>query len=94
MRMRGYHSVNHREAGYEKGQLPTSYYYVPSDALTTMHQYGPLHGAFFNREFPQSWRDIDASIGNIPVKGERGVVVDEGLAAERLDQEADMEMER
>ena len=64
--MRGYHSVNHREAGYEDGRLPTTYYYVPLDNLSIMHQYSALHGAFFNREFPTSWRDIDSSIGDVP----------------------------
>lgn len=65
-RMRGYHSMNHRLPGYEKGILPDSYYYVPKENAKTMHQYARLHGAFFNREFPVSWRDIDKSIGDLP----------------------------
>ena len=66
--MRGYHSVNHREPGYEDGVLPTTYYYVPRDSRDALHHYTALHGAFFNREFPTSWRDIDASIGDVPLK--------------------------
>jgi hypothetical protein len=27
-----------------------------------MHQYEPLSGAFFNREFPTSWRQIDFDV--------------------------------
>jgi len=65
-RMRGYHSVNHKESGYEKGLLPNSYYYVPMENQKSMQQYARLHGAFFNREFPTSWRDIDKSVGNLP----------------------------
>lgn len=71
--MRGYHSVNHREPGFEDGQLPTTYYYVPTDNLNAMHEYAALHGAFFNREFPTSWRDIDSSIGNFPKVEDRVV---------------------
>jgi GDP-fucose protein O-fucosyltransferase len=66
MRVRGYHSSKDKLAGYEKGLLPTSYYYVTKDKLKVMHQYTPLNGAFFNREFPTSWRDIDKGIGNHP----------------------------
>ena len=65
-RMRGYHSVNHKEEGYEDGRLPTSYYYVPIQNQKVMHTYSAIRGAFFNREFPTSWRGIDASVGDIP----------------------------
>lgn len=71
--MRGYHSVNHRVPGYEDGRLPTTFYYVPEDNLKIMHQYSGLYGAFFNREFPTSWRDIDASIGDVP-RQEKGAM--------------------
>jgi len=64
-RMRGYHSVNDQAAGYENGVLPTSYYYVPTENVKAMHKYARLHGAFFNREFPVSWRGIDKSIGMV-----------------------------
>ena len=49
------------------GLLPTTYYYTPKVNEGAMHRYSPLHGAFFNREFPASWRDIDKSIGNLPL---------------------------
>jgi hypothetical protein len=64
--MRGYHSTNHKEPGYEQGILPTSLYYAPPDDMNEMNRYVPLHGSFFSREFPTSWRDIDAGIGHLP----------------------------
>jgi hypothetical protein len=63
--MRGYHSANHQEPGYEDGVLPTTYYYVPKENERTMHQYSALTGAFFNREFPTSWRDVSLSHANL-----------------------------
>ena len=27
-----------------------------------MHEYQPLKGSFFNREFPTSWREIDKNV--------------------------------
>lgn len=62
MRMRGYHSQNRRDPGYEDGMLPSSYYYATMDRKQEMHQYAPLRSGFFNREFPMSWRDIDKSV--------------------------------
>lgn len=64
-RMRGYYSTRDKLPGYEKGVLPTSYYYVPVNHRGQMHQYAALHGAFFNREFPTSWRDLDKGIGRL-----------------------------
>ena len=66
MRMRGYHSVKDQLPGYEKGLLLNSFYYVPAPALERMHRFAPLQGAFFNREFPTSWRDIDVGVGQLP----------------------------
>lgn len=65
-RIRGYHAVNHKLPGYQEGVLPTSYYYTPLGQRDAMLRYAPLQGAFFNREFPTSWRDIDKGIGNLP----------------------------
>jgi hypothetical protein len=65
--MRGYHSAKDKLPGFQKGLLPTSYYYVPTDRQVEMHKYAALHGAFYNREFPTSWRDLDKSIGNHPM---------------------------
>jgi GDP-fucose protein O-fucosyltransferase len=70
VRVRGYHSSKDMLAGHEKGLLPTTYYYVTKDKLKVMHEYTPLSGAFFNREFPTSWRDIDKGIGNHPTMEE------------------------
>jgi hypothetical protein len=60
--MRAYHAIKQQLPGYEQGVLPTSYYYVPVDARDIMHKYAVVHGAFFNREFPVSWKDIDQGI--------------------------------
>ena len=65
-RMRGYRSVRDKLPGYKDGSLPTSYYYAVVKKKLEMHEYAPLHGAFFNREFPTSWRDIDKGIGELP----------------------------
>jgi len=66
-RMRGYHSVNHKWLGHEKGELNSSFYYVTMEHQLQMHKYAALNGAFFNREFPTSWRDLDKGIGQLPV---------------------------
>ena len=63
MRLRGYHSQNHRDPGYEDGLLPTSYYYATLKQKYTMHTYSVLKDAFFNREFPVSWRNLNKGIG-------------------------------
>ena len=65
-RMRGYHSVKDKAPGHEKGLLPTSYYYATLPNKYAMHNYTRLSGAYFNREFPTSWRDIDYGIGHLP----------------------------
>ena len=65
-RLRGYHSQNQRALGYEDGALPTTYYYATPDRKLEMHEFTPLRGGFFNREFPTAWRDIDKGIGMIP----------------------------
>uniref|UniRef100_A0A7S4ACZ5 O-fucosyltransferase family protein n=1 Tax=Pseudo-nitzschia australis TaxID=44445 RepID=A0A7S4ACZ5_9STRA len=62
MRIRGYHSIKDKAEGYEHGTLPTTYYYTPKNLQLEMHKYSPIGGAFFNREFPTSWRDIDKGI--------------------------------
>jgi hypothetical protein len=51
--------VKNKEPGYEKGKLPTTFYYAPKDKMLT---YTPVRGGFFSREFPTSWRDIDKGI--------------------------------
>jgi hypothetical protein len=71
--MRGYQSVRDKLPGHEDGLLPTSYYYVPTGQKLVMHKYTPLSGAFFNREFPTSWRQLDKGIGNLPSGPLKGV---------------------
>ena len=70
-RMRGYRSVKDRLPGYEQGILPTSYYYVPMSRKTALHEYVPLSGSFYAREYPTSWRDIDKGIGELDSTIER-----------------------
>lgn len=64
-RIRGYRSVKDKLDGYDKGILPTTYYYATKPKKFEMHTYTPLMPAFFNREYPTSWRDIDKGIGTI-----------------------------
>lgn len=51
--------------GHEQGTLPNSYYYATLNRKFEMHQYTPLSGGFFNREYPVSWREIDKGIGEL-----------------------------
>lgn len=62
MRLRGYHSTNLKLEGYQDGVLPTSYYYTMKEKKFAMHQYTPIQNAFYSREFPTAWRDIDKGI--------------------------------
>ena len=64
-RMRGYHSVKDKLPGYEDGTLPTTFYYATPQKKVEMHEYKPLSGGFFNREYPTSWRGIDKGIGEM-----------------------------
>ena len=61
-RIRGYHSVKDKQAGYERGELPTTYYYATKEKKFEMHKYAPLKPGYFNRENPTAWRDIDKGI--------------------------------
>jgi hypothetical protein len=66
MRLRGYHSVKDGEPGSDEGILPNSYYYVTKDRLTEMHTYSAFYGAYWSREWPVGWHNIDASVGLLP----------------------------
>jgi len=57
-RMRGYHDQLDSEEYVRTGDSP-SYYFVPKRFLNSVHHYKGLHGPFWAREFPVSWRDID-----------------------------------
>ena len=61
-RLRGYHSHKRQWPGYEMGALPTSYYFTPNPMAhkrKVMHEYHALEPAFWQREFPMAWRDLD-----------------------------------
>jgi len=60
-RMRGYHSQKLKLEGHEQGAI-NSYYYVPNQLAhkrKAMFEYQAVEPAFWQREFPVSWRDID-----------------------------------
>jgi hypothetical protein len=68
MRLRGYHSQleisssssnNPNADAFSKGKLPNSYYYALEEHKTKMHDYWPVKKAFYAREFPTSWRQLD-----------------------------------
>jgi hypothetical protein len=61
-RLRGYHSQKLESEGYEMGLLPNTYYYALKEHKTKMHDYWPVKKAFYAREFPVSWRNIDFDI--------------------------------
>jgi hypothetical protein len=61
-RMRGYHSDKDHLEGYEMGILD-SYYYAWPSSKNAMRDFWPVKQAFYAREFPASWRDIDQGIG-------------------------------
>ena len=61
-RLRGYHSQNTESEGYEMGLLPHSFYYALPEHKTKMHDYWPIKKAFYPREFPSSWRNLDFDI--------------------------------
>ncbi|GKY94306.1 hypothetical protein MPSEU_000396400 [Mayamaea pseudoterrestris] len=69
-RMRAYHAIKDKSPGHEKGVLPTSYYYVLQKSRDAMHKYSVLHGAFFNREFPVSWKDIDRGVEELAARAQ------------------------
>jgi hypothetical protein len=58
-RLRGYHSQNEESEGYDMGLLPNSYYYALKEHKTKLHDYWPIKQAFYPREFPSSWRNLD-----------------------------------
>lgn len=61
-RLRGYHSQNSQAEGYEMGLLPTTYFYALAEHKTRLHDYWPIKKAFYTREFPASWRNLDFDI--------------------------------
>jgi hypothetical protein len=59
--MRGYHAMQDKSEGYQKGEIQ-SYYFIPEKHRNAMRKYTPISGALFAREFPIAWRDIDHDI--------------------------------
>jgi GDP-fucose protein O-fucosyltransferase len=60
-RLRGYHSDRLRSPGFVQGIID-SFYYAPADRRDNMREYWPVSGAFYAREFPVSWRNIDQGV--------------------------------
>eukprot|EP00536_Pseudo-nitzschia_multiseries_P005750 jgi/Psemu1/238780/estExt_Genewise1.C_1120060 len=60
-RLRGYHADDHQMPGYEQGIVPSFYYALP-DRFDHMQEFWPIKKEFYAREFPASWRLIDASL--------------------------------
>lgn len=65
-RIRGYHADRHKLPGHEKGIIESYFYAIPENKMR-MKDYWPLTGAFYSREFPVSWRDINKGIGNMSI---------------------------
>ena len=60
-RLRGYHSDLNKMEGYEMGIIDSYYYALPAHK-TKMRDYWPIKQAFYSREYPTSWRNIDHDI--------------------------------
>lgn len=60
-RMRGYHAVKNKLPHFENGTIE-SYYFVPDNMKHIMKDFYPVKKAFWAREFPTAWRDIDKGV--------------------------------
>ena len=60
-RIRGYIAVKKSLEGSENGIID-SYYYAMAEHKNRMREYHPVKRAFYAREFPVSWRDIDKDV--------------------------------
>lgn len=63
-RLRGYHAQKDKLPGYEEGQIE-SYYYVPKSLESyreVMRSYVSVQQAFWQQEFPVSWRDLNHDV--------------------------------
>lgn len=69
-RLRGYHTQTNPTPGlsqelqsaHEGGKLPLTFYYALSEHKTKMHDYWPIKQAFYAREYPSSWRQLDFDV--------------------------------
>lgn len=67
-RLRGYHSQIDSKDAVKTGQSP-SYYFIPKQFISSVHDYKSMHGPIWAREFPVSWRDIDRGIDDLTKTG-------------------------
>jgi GDP-fucose protein O-fucosyltransferase len=63
-RIRGYHSDKDKLPGYEKGVIESYYYALRKDKMA-MREYYPLKQAFYAREYPVSWRDLNHDVEEV-----------------------------
>lgn len=61
-RLRGYHADDDQVPGFRDGIVPDTYYYALDDRFGHMQEFYPVKKSFYAREFPTSWRMIDASL--------------------------------
>jgi hypothetical protein len=69
-RVRGYHSQKDKAEGHDLGVI-NSYFDIPLNRKYEMREYRPLRPAFWAREFPIGWRDLDKGIGEVSVIDDR-----------------------
>jgi hypothetical protein len=81
-RVRGYHSQKDKAEGYDLGVI-NSYYDIPLGRKYEMREYRPLKQAFWSREFPIGWRDLDKGIGEVNVIDDRPAAKAEDKPAEK-----------
>lgn len=71
MRLRGYHTQTNdidvpkgspEAKAHQEGRLPNSYYYAMLENKNKLHDYWPVKQAFYAREFPASWRQLDFDV--------------------------------
>jgi hypothetical protein len=67
-RLRGYHSQadligmsedDPNAKAFKDGKLPHSYYYALAEHKNKLHDYWPIKKAFYAREFPSSWLNLE-----------------------------------
>jgi hypothetical protein len=79
IRLRGYHTQTNliqnsnnnkndhdidEKVQHEEGRLPHSYYYAMIANKAKLHDYWPIKQAFYAREFPTSWRNLDFDVAD------------------------------
>jgi GDP-fucose protein O-fucosyltransferase len=73
VRLRGYHTQTNaldvpegspEAIAYQEGRLPHSYYYATLSNKNKLHDYWAVKQAFYAREFPTSWRQLDFDLSD------------------------------